>query len=47
MTRYLRTVSRRTVPLTLSAALVLASLTALLTTAPPAARAATLPTGFS
>jgi glucose/arabinose dehydrogenase len=47
MTRNLRTVSRRTVPLTLSAVLVLASLTALLTAAPPAARAATLPTGFS
>ena len=47
MTRSLRTVSRRTVPLTLSVVLVLASLTALLTTATPAAQAATLPTGFS
>jgi hypothetical protein len=33
--------------LTLSVVLVLASLTALLTTATPAAQAATLPTGFS
>jgi hypothetical protein len=47
MTRSLRTVSRRTVPLTLSVVLVLASLTALLTAATPAAQAATLPTGFS
>jgi glucose/arabinose dehydrogenase len=42
MTRY-----RRVLPVTLSAALVLASLTALLTTTAPAARAAALPTGFS